>query len=275
MVATGRPYPVEVERGGFSRWRQQPVRGAVNDGNAAHALGGVAGHAGLLGPVRDLLTLGAALLDDGLVHPDVLDRFAAPSPVDATQALGFRRVLRAGPGGTPVTWLWHGGFTGTVWALDPASGTVVAGGATRLHGTTGPLPRWWPAARHPGPPGRSSRAVTRSPRPPSTPSRRRSSRGRRDDRRRMTARRRGDPTGAGRPRPPGAAGARPVRLLHHRARRRRGGAWGRPRRAGRRDRGGGRRVRLRQVHRSPRASTGSSPTTAGSPAAASTSATST
>ncbi|MBD3784700.1 MAG: serine hydrolase, partial [Micrococcales bacterium] len=96
-------------------------------------------------------TLGAALLDDGLVGPSVLERFASPSAVDDTQGLGFRRVLRADAGGNPVTWFWHGGFTGTVWALDPESGTVVAGGATRLHGTTGPLPRWWPVPGAPDP----------------------------------------------------------------------------------------------------------------------------
>ncbi len=33
-----------------------PLRGVVNDGNAAHALGGVAGHAGLFATVDDLLT---------------------------------------------------------------------------------------------------------------------------------------------------------------------------------------------------------------------------
>lgn len=140
MVATGRPYPVPAGGASFAGWRRGPVRGEANDGNAAHALGGVAGHAGAFGPVADLLTLGAALCDGTLVHPDLLGAVARPGIGRPAQAVGFRRVERPGPDGRGVTWLWHGGFTGTCWALEPRSGTVVAGGATRLHGTTGPLP---------------------------------------------------------------------------------------------------------------------------------------
>ncbi|MGG5260746.1 serine hydrolase domain-containing protein [Phycicoccus avicenniae] len=141
MVATGRPYPVDgVGPGDFDGWRRGPVRGEANDGNAAHALGGVAGHAGLFGPVEDLLALGAALCDSTLVRPDLLARCTRPTAAHPAQGLGFRFRDAPGPDGGASTWLWHGGFTGTVWALDPRTRAVVAGGATRLHGTTGPLP---------------------------------------------------------------------------------------------------------------------------------------
>ncbi len=140
MVATGRPHPVDASPSDFRGWRRGPIRGVVDDGNTAHALGGVSGHAGLFGPVGDLLTLGRALADGTLVHPDTLARFARPSTVEPGQAVGFRRRELPGPDGRPATWLWHGGFTGTAWGIDAGSGTVVAGGATRLHGTAGPLP---------------------------------------------------------------------------------------------------------------------------------------
>lgn len=149
MIATGRPYPVAADVADFRGWRTGPVRGTASDGNAAHALGGVAGHAGLFGPVTDLLTLGAALCDGTLLHPDTLARLARPAPVAPHQAVGFRRAERPGPDGRPAVWLWHGGFTGTVWAVEPTSGTVVAAGATRLHGTTGPLDPARPTRRDP------------------------------------------------------------------------------------------------------------------------------
>lgn len=154
MVATGRPYPLDgAVPDDFAGWRGDPVRGAVDDGNAHHALGGVAGHAGLFGPVEDLLTLGSALCEGALVHPDLLARCARPTPGHPEQGLGFRLREAPGPDGRASTWLWHGGFTGTAWALDPRTRTVVAGGATRLHGTTGPLPgpASTPAADRPDP----------------------------------------------------------------------------------------------------------------------------
>lgn len=151
MVATDRPHPVAAEPAAFTGWRAGPVRGEVHDGNAAHAFGGVAGHAGLFGPATDLVTLGTALLDGRLVDPGILAVFAEPSRVDPTQAVGFRRLERPGADGEPTTWLCHNGFTGTVWALDLVGGAVVAGGATRLHGTTGPLPARWPGPDAPDP----------------------------------------------------------------------------------------------------------------------------
>lgn len=145
MVASGRPYAVPYVVTDFAGWRPGPVRGEVSDGNAAHALGGVAGHAGLFADVGDLLRLGAALLPGaGFVPDPVVRRFASPTPVEHRQGVGFRRRVLATPAG-PATMLWHGGFTGTFWGLAPDLGLVVAGGATRLHGTIGPLPTRPPA----------------------------------------------------------------------------------------------------------------------------------
>jgi hypothetical protein len=145
MVATGRPYPVPFTTGQFSGWRDRPLRGKVNDGNAAHALGGVAGHAGLFATVGDLLSLGAAVCGGDFIPSPVLARFAAPAAIHPEQAVGFRRG-HAQVGGAVRTLLYHGGFTGTYFAFGLEDELVVAGGAMRLYGTVGPIPA---DGRHP------------------------------------------------------------------------------------------------------------------------------
>jgi CubicO group peptidase (beta-lactamase class C family) len=131
MIATGRPYPVPFGTDAFEGWREHSLRGEVDDGNAAHALDGVAGHAGLFGTVDDLLLLGAALRDGQL--GDVA-RFARPTAVHPEQAVGFRRMQLA-TGRGPLTLLHHGGFTGTFFAVGLEQPVVIAGGAMRLYGT--------------------------------------------------------------------------------------------------------------------------------------------
>jgi serine-type D-Ala-D-Ala carboxypeptidase len=138
MIASGRPYPVPFTAGQFPGWRNHPLRGEVNDGNAAHALGGVAGHAGLFATVSDLLRLGAAVRGGDFIPAPVLARFAAPVAVHPEQAVGFRRA-RARLGDADLTVLYHGGFTGTYFAFGLEDDFVVAGGAMRLHGTLGPI----------------------------------------------------------------------------------------------------------------------------------------
>lgn len=141
MVATGDPYPVPFRADDFAGWRDRPLRGEVNDGNAAHALGGVSGHAGLFSTVDDLLALGAALRGGAFVSEPVLRRFARPSPVNPGQAVGFRRSA-LGAGDAAATVLGHGGFTGTWFGfgLEAEADIVVAGAAMRLAGVVGPLP---------------------------------------------------------------------------------------------------------------------------------------
>ena len=145
MIATGRPYPVPFTAGKFPGWRNRPLRGEVNDGNAAHALGGVAGHAGLFATVADLLRLGAALRGGDFVPSAVLARFATPVPACPGQAVGFRRAS-APAGGAVLTLLYHGGFTGTYFAFGLEDELVLAGGAMRLYGTLGAIPA---DGRHP------------------------------------------------------------------------------------------------------------------------------
>lgn len=145
MVATSRPYPVPFTTGQFPGWRNRALRGEVNDGNAAHALGGVAGHAGLFATAGDLLRLGAALRGGDFIPAPVLARFAAPAGVHPEQAVGFRRAT-VQAGATALTLLYHGGFTGTHFAFGLEEELVIAGGAMRLYGTVGPIPA---NGRHP------------------------------------------------------------------------------------------------------------------------------
>lgn len=134
MLAADEPHPVGIPPARFSRWRDHPLRGEVNDGNTAHALDGVAGHAGLFSTVEDLLIYGTALCEGTFVPREVLDRFSTPHPEHPEQALGAF-FGRAGE----TTFLQHPGFTGTFFAIVPDTGVVVAGGATRLHGPLGPI----------------------------------------------------------------------------------------------------------------------------------------
>lgn len=138
MVDTGQPYPVPFEAGDFAYWRDRPLRGEVNDGNAAHALDGVSGHAGLFATADDLLVLAGALQGGDLVGRHVLERFAEPSALNSEQAVGFRTTTLQ-QDGAPVRMLMHGGFTGTFLAFGVDQPVAVAGGAMRLYGTLGPI----------------------------------------------------------------------------------------------------------------------------------------
>jgi N-acetylmuramoyl-L-alanine amidase len=86
--------------------------GEVNDGNAYHAFGGVAGHAGLFSTAEELRILLRLLLDRGeyggrrYVRSQVVDAFLAPA--GDGQALGWQI-----PDYAPPTSFVHTGFTGT------------------------------------------------------------------------------------------------------------------------------------------------------------------
>lgn len=137
MVLSGRPYPVRFGENGFA-WREHVLVGEVNDGNCHHAFGGVAGHAGLFSTVPDLLRFALGLIDatgeatgDATPWPfEVVREFFAAGP-DPGQALGFRRSA-TGFGGTPVTMLWHPGFTGCAVGVIPERGAAVAMATNRL-----------------------------------------------------------------------------------------------------------------------------------------------
>lgn len=119
MVETGVPYPVTADAAAFPGWREHLLVGEINDGNAFHAFGGLAGHAGLFATAADLDRLGRVLLASlagaGPWSAPVVEEFFRPGR-DPGQALGWRVD---GP------LVWHGGFTGTRFGLLPAAGLVL------------------------------------------------------------------------------------------------------------------------------------------------------
>ena len=94
MLETGEPYPTGQDPGAFDGWRTHTLVGEVADGNAWHAFGGVAGHAGLFSTAADLATLGQMLLDRGrygdrrILDDSVVAAFTRPGE-DPGQGLGF------------------------------------------------------------------------------------------------------------------------------------------------------------------------------------------
>lgn len=97
---------------GWDGWRRYVLDGEVNDGNAWHANGGVAGHAGLFSTAADLRILLDLLNDRGMhggrryIRAETIDRFLTR---DAFQHyLGWMY-----PRGLPEGSFAHNGFTGT------------------------------------------------------------------------------------------------------------------------------------------------------------------
>lgn len=123
----------------FSGWRNYVLKGEVNDGNAFHVFGGVAGHAGLFGSADDLLLLTSLLTGMGetpggrLLKAGTVRRF-----LDGTRygsPLGWSRssesiMVDEPPPGT----IGHTGFTGTSVVVLPESGISVILLTNRQHG---------------------------------------------------------------------------------------------------------------------------------------------
>jgi serine-type D-Ala-D-Ala carboxypeptidase len=117
-------------------WRTAVPRGEVHDGNA-HALGGVAGHAGLFGTASEVAAIAREVLSPRTLALTAEGRRRLLTPVAGatTRTFGFttavlsdaaRGVLKdAAPG--------HTGFTGTSVWLDPDAGRVYVLLTNRIH----------------------------------------------------------------------------------------------------------------------------------------------
>ncbi len=127
MIATGVPYPVTGDPDGFARWRSHVLVGEVNDGNAFHAFGGAAGHAGLFTTAADLIRFARgmrrSLAGDGPVSAPTARRFVTPG-ADPVQALGFRRWGNIAG---------HTGFPGVAVGFDLDRDLAVVMITNRLH----------------------------------------------------------------------------------------------------------------------------------------------
>ena len=111
----------------FDRGR---IRGSVHDENA-HAMGGIAGHAGLFGTAADVAAVGRVFRDGALIGNDLaqLARTACVRGDNVRHGLGL--ALRS-PKGPMIGDRWsldsygHTGFTGTSLWIDPSADLTVA-----------------------------------------------------------------------------------------------------------------------------------------------------
>jgi CubicO group peptidase (beta-lactamase class C family) len=133
MIETGEPYPVAAHLRDFPSWRTHELVGEVNDGNAFHAFGGAAGHAGLFTTARDLLAFAdgmmSALDGEGPVRAETARSFTTAG-ADPGQALGFR-IWR--DEAAAVDAIGHSGFPGVAFGVLPDVHASVAMITNRLH----------------------------------------------------------------------------------------------------------------------------------------------
>ena len=108
----------------WESWRRYTLVGEVNDGNAFHAHGGVAGHAGLFSTARELRVLLDLLLNGGelggrrFFRRETLDAFLEPTRFG--HGLGWQL-----PAWAPEGSFSHTGFTGTFVMGVPARGVAL------------------------------------------------------------------------------------------------------------------------------------------------------
>jgi len=124
-------------------FRKRLLIGEVSDENA-HALSGVAGHAGLFGTIGGVLEMGVHLLDQWQgreEHPAYLAsdlrRFLRRQDIPgSTWALGFDTPSATGSSGgryLAPTSVGHLGFTGTSFWIDPTRELVMVLLSNRVH----------------------------------------------------------------------------------------------------------------------------------------------
>jgi len=131
-------YTVDIDPELWNGWREYVLRGEVNDGNAFHTHGGVAGHAGLFSTAEDLYWLINIILTGGqyeelqLFTPETIRLFLTPDRFG--HGLGFMmsaQSLHAKelPGGG----FGHTGFTGTNFVVLPENDLVLILLTNRQH----------------------------------------------------------------------------------------------------------------------------------------------
>ena len=124
-------------------WRGRVVRGEVHDENA-HAMGGIAPHAGLFGTAPDLARFAQMLVNGGvydhtrLVSRETLEAFTRPAGVPgSSRALGWDTPDGTNSAGALLGTRAYGhtGFTGTSMWIDPERKLFVILLTNRVHPT--------------------------------------------------------------------------------------------------------------------------------------------
>lgn len=123
-------------RGKGHGWRRVIPRGQVHDANA-HALGGVAGHAGLFAPLDEVVRLTRELLQPRVLPFDARARRRLFEVVPASRGrtVGMQQANEAGAtrGILPDAAVGHTGFTGTSLWLDPQCDAIYVLLTNRVH----------------------------------------------------------------------------------------------------------------------------------------------
>jgi len=124
------------EAGRRHAWREEIPRGEVHDANA-HALGGVAGHAGLFGTAAEVARIAAEWLrPEFLQLGDAARRrllWADPTRDGRTVGLVTAACSPAARGVLPASAPGHTGFTGTSLWVDPEAERVFVLLTNRVH----------------------------------------------------------------------------------------------------------------------------------------------
>lgn len=117
-------YDVDVDPESWDGWRAYTLRGEVNDGNAWHAHGGVAGHAGLFSTIDDLQVLVDLLINRGkandkqFLSASVIDTFLTKGPHGNGLGWAMEKKFISAEG-SPDGTFGHTGFTGTSIVVVP------------------------------------------------------------------------------------------------------------------------------------------------------------
>ena len=132
-------YLCDEDPAAFTGWRTHTLQGEVNDGNAWHAHGGVAGHAGLFSTAQDLALLLDVLLQEGrhgtrrVVSREVVGEILTPDSLTGNGVGWAMSRLGGGDGAAVgeegrrpgVQVFSHSGFTGTYVLGAPELGLAV------------------------------------------------------------------------------------------------------------------------------------------------------
>lgn len=113
----------------FPNIRTYTIQGEVHDEKAYYSMGGVSGHAGLFSTTSDLAVLLQVMLNGGgygkvkLFDQKTIDQFSAPSDLNPTYGLGWRRNGSASMSSTFGLYaspnaIGHTGWVGTLTIID-------------------------------------------------------------------------------------------------------------------------------------------------------------
>lgn len=126
------PEPERTAATEYCHWRRRVVRGSVHDENA-HALGGIAGHAGLFGTIDGVLGFARSLLDGSGISPAGMKAIRTPLAPDRSVGWQVRHPGWSGGQACSPSTIGHTGFTGTALWIDFDRGVAWSLLTNRVH----------------------------------------------------------------------------------------------------------------------------------------------